>query len=106
VLQEMIFPNCDKLGQTIIFVRSKDMSRQLHQTMQAAGYKCTSIQGDMEHEQRDRVVNEFRSGTTKVLIATDVLSRGFDVSQVGAARVVVMGVVMGVMGVGTCGGLV
>jgi len=31
---------------------------------------------------RDRVVSEFRAGTTKVLISTDVLSRGFDVTQV------------------------
>jgi superfamily II DNA/RNA helicase len=86
VLQDMIFPNCDKLGQTIIFVRTKDAARQLHATMEAAGYKCTSIQGDMLPEQRDRVVQEFRAGTTKVLISTDVLSRGFDVSQASAAR--------------------
>lgn len=36
----------------------------------------------MEHTERDRVVKEFRSGTTKILISTDVLARGFDVSQV------------------------
>jgi ATP-dependent RNA helicase DDX19/DBP5 len=36
----------------------------------------------MEHSDRDRVVQEFRDGITKILIATDVLSRGFDVSQV------------------------
>lgn len=36
----------------------------------------------MEHEDRDRVVREFREGQTKILISTDVLSRGFDVSQV------------------------
>jgi ATP-dependent RNA helicase DDX19/DBP5 len=36
----------------------------------------------MPFEDRDRVVNEFRRGETKILISTDVLSRGFDVSQV------------------------
>ena len=36
----------------------------------------------MEKEARDRVVREFRDGTTKILISTDVLSRGFDVTQV------------------------
>lgn len=50
--------------------------------MEAAGHKCTSIQGDMVHEARDRVISEFRSGATKILIATDVLARGFDVTQV------------------------
>jgi ATP-dependent RNA helicase DDX19/DBP5 len=39
----------------------------------------------MEKEARDRVVEEFRSGTTKILIATDVLARGFDVTQVPPA---------------------
>lgn len=37
----------------------------------------------MDHGDRDRVVQEFRDGITKILISTDVLSRGFDVSQVG-----------------------
>jgi len=34
-----------------------------------------------------QVVREFREGTTKILIATDVLSRGFDVSQVSVTNV-------------------
>ncbi len=38
----------------------------------------------MQPEDRDRVVKEFREGVTKILISTDVLSRGFDVSQVCA----------------------
>lgn len=53
--------------------------------MEAAGHRCTSIQGDMAHEARDRVISEFRSGATKILIATDVLARGFDVTQVCTA---------------------
>ncbi len=35
----------------------------------------------MDKAARDRVVAEFRAGATKVLISTDVLSRGFDVTQ-------------------------
>lgn len=53
--------------------------------LESEGHKCTSIQGDMEKDARDRVVEEFRSGTTKILIATDVLARGFDVTQVPSA---------------------
>jgi ATP-dependent RNA helicase DDX19/DBP5 len=40
----MIFPNCEKLGQTMIFVRTKETSRALHAQMQTWGYKITSIQ--------------------------------------------------------------
>lgn len=39
----MIFPNCEKLGQTIIFVRTREAARTLHSRMEAEGYKCTSI---------------------------------------------------------------
>lgn len=78
----MIFPATDKLGQCIIFVRSREAARHLHDRMKGAGFTCTSIQGDMQHEDRDRVVQEFREGKTRILISTDVLARGFDVSNV------------------------
>jgi ATP-dependent RNA helicase DDX19/DBP5 len=82
VLKDMIFPQCEKLGQTIIFVRTRETARALHAAMEADGHKCTSIEGGMEKDARDKVVKEFRDGTTKILISTDVLSRGFDVTQV------------------------
>ncbi|GAB4815736.1 hypothetical protein N2152v2_002782 [Parachlorella kessleri] len=82
VLKDMIFPQCEKLGQTIIFVRTRETARGLHSALEREGHKCTSIEGGMLKEQRDRVVKEFREGTTKILISTDVLSRGFDVTQV------------------------
>lgn len=82
VLKDMIFPQCEKLGQTIIFVRMRETARALHAAMESDGHKCTSIEGGMEKEARDKVVREFRDGTTKILISTDVLSRGFDVTQV------------------------
>jgi ATP-dependent RNA helicase DDX19/DBP5 len=44
VMKDMIFPNCEKLGQTIIFVRTKETSRQLHMQLQSMGFKITSIQ--------------------------------------------------------------
>ena len=40
----------------------------------------------MEHRDRDRVVKEFRDGLTKILISTDALSRGLDVSTVGGVN--------------------
>ena len=82
LLKEKIFPLCDKIGQTIIFVRTREGARRLHASMQRDGFKCTIIEGQMQHEDRDRVIKEFRNGLTKILIATDVLSRGLDVSTV------------------------
>lgn len=78
VLRDMIFPAADKLGQSIIFVRSRAEAHRLHTSLKDAGYKCTSIAGDLELHERDAVINEFRQGHTKILIATDILARGFD----------------------------
>lgn len=82
VLKTMILPLCDKLGQTIIFVRTRDEARQLHQILEAEGMPCTSISGELDKDRRDAVIKEFRTGVTRVLISTDVLARGFDVQQV------------------------
>ncbi|KAL3691292.1 hypothetical protein R1sor_004943 [Riccia sorocarpa] len=82
VLKDRIFPAAEKLGQSIIFVRTRDSASDLHRRLEEDGFKCTSIQGGLSHEERDRVIREFRSGETKILIATDVLARGFDQAQV------------------------
>eukprot|EP00271_Cylindrocystis_brebissonii_P010554 TRINITY_DN26761_c0_g1_i1.p1 TRINITY_DN26761_c0_g1~~TRINITY_DN26761_c0_g1_i1.p1 ORF type:complete len:554 (-),score=85.84 TRINITY_DN26761_c0_g1_i1:263-1924(-) len=82
VLRDRIFPLADKLGQSIIFVRTREGARELHRKLEQEGHRCTSIQGAMTHEDRDRVIREFRDGTTKILIATDILARGFDQAQV------------------------
>lgn len=78
---KMIFELGD-LGQTIIFVRTKESARKLHSQLANEGHKCTSITGDMQPQERDRVIKEFIEGTTRTMIATDVLSRGFDVDNV------------------------
>lgn len=82
VLKDRIFPSAEKLGQTIIFVRTRASASNLHRILDEDGYKCTSIQGGLSTEDRDRVIREFRTGQTKILIATDVLARGFDQAQV------------------------
>ena len=50
--------------------------------MTAEGHKVTSLQGALEPAERDRVMDDFKNGKTKVLITTNVLSRGIDVLQV------------------------
>lgn len=57
VLSEMIFPNCEKLGQTIIFVRSRKWARNLHQLLVNDGHTCTSISGEMSFDERDHVID-------------------------------------------------
>ena len=50
--------------------------------MQQEGYTVSTLHGDLLPDERDRVMESFRKGSSKVLIATNVLSRGIDVLQV------------------------
>uniref|UniRef100_A0A7S0YU80 RNA helicase n=1 Tax=Polytomella parva TaxID=51329 RepID=A0A7S0YU80_9CHLO len=82
VLRKDIFPNIEALGNIVIFVKRRNTAALLHNQLKGEGYICTSIGGHLTHPERDAVINEFRKGTTKILIATDVLSRGFDVEHI------------------------
>lgn len=46
-------------------------------------FTVSSLHGDMEQQDRDVIMREFRSGSSRVLITTDLLARGIDVQQVG-----------------------
>ncbi|KAL2933664.1 DEAD-box ATP-dependent RNA helicase 38 [Bienertia sinuspersici] len=82
VVAEKVMELGQKLGQTIIFVRTRNSASYLHKALVDLGYEVTTIQGALSHEDRDKIVKEFKDGLTQVLISTDVLARGFDQSQV------------------------
>lgn len=82
VIKDKIFEFGQKVGQTIIFVHTRNSARALHQTLWKDGFECTSVHGAMKLEERDTIIKEFKDGLTKVLITTDLLARGFDQSQV------------------------
>eukprot|EP00922_Rhytidocystis_sp_ex-Travisia-forbesii_P019873 GHVS01029345.1.p1 GENE.GHVS01029345.1~~GHVS01029345.1.p1 ORF type:complete len:511 (+),score=87.74 GHVS01029345.1:191-1723(+) len=79
------------IGQSIIFVNSRKLGFELSMWMKDQGHAVTLICGSqsqgagadkMDHDMRDKIMEEFRNGETKVLITTDVLCRGIDVPQV------------------------
>lgn len=71
------------LGQTIIFVRTRTTASDLTRKLRAQGHTVSVLYGgDMLPEERDKVIDEFRHGTTKVLVTTNVLSRGVDIAAV------------------------
>jgi ATP-dependent RNA helicase DDX19/DBP5 len=85
------FYSAMNVGQSIIFVNSRKVAFRLGERMQKDGHAVSVLTGGqkddkgqhvLDPKERDRVMSEFRSGTTKVLVATDVLSRGIDVPQV------------------------
>lgn len=82
VIKDYIFEIGENVGQTIIFVRTRNSAKMLHKALVDLGYEVTSIQGALDHDDRDKIVKEFKDGLTQVLISTDVLARGFDQQQV------------------------
>lgn len=54
----------------------------LTEKMRQNNFTVSSMHGDMPQKERDAIMAEFRSGTSRVLISTDVWARGIDVQQV------------------------
>ncbi len=70
------------VGQTVIFCNDKRKVSWLHATLTEEGYPVSKIHGDITQTERNGIMQEFRTGKTRVLISTDLLSRGIDVQQV------------------------
>ncbi|KAJ5235719.1 uncharacterized protein N7469_004887 [Penicillium citrinum] len=70
------------VGSSIIFVKTRAAAAEIEKRMVAEGHTIASLTGGIEGSQRDAVIDAFRSGEAKVLITTNVLARGIDVSTV------------------------
>ncbi|KAJ5721479.1 uncharacterized protein N7483_009413 [Penicillium malachiteum] len=70
------------VGSSIIFVKTRSSAAEIERRMLAEGHTVASLTGGIEGTQRDAVIDSFRSGEAKVLITTNVLARGIDVSTV------------------------
>lgn len=66
----------------VVFCNTKRKVEWLATKLKEANFTVSSMHGDMEQKERDEIMSEFRSGTSRVLIATDVWARGLDVQQV------------------------
>ncbi|HZM08650.1 MAG TPA: DEAD/DEAH box helicase [Candidatus Limnocylindrales bacterium] len=72
----------DEQGQTLIFARTKRGTERLAKNLIRDGFSAAMIHGDRTQSQRVNALNGFGAGTYKVLVATDVASRGIHVDNV------------------------
>lgn len=70
------------IGQSIVFVATKNAADDVHRTLSEDGYSCSVLHGRVEHADRDITMEAFRNGESNVLITTNVLARGVDVDNV------------------------
>lgn len=66
----------------ILFCRTQEHVNELHRRLTGLGYPCAKIHGGMPQEERFAVMNRFRRGDFRYLIATDVAARGIDIEDV------------------------
>jgi len=70
------------IAQAIIYCNSKKVVDFLYEEMKKKNHMVGCIHSELAMVERDRVMREFRSGATRVLISTDLTARGIDVYQV------------------------
>lgn len=70
------------ITQAVIFLNTRRKVDWLTENMSQKDFTVSALHGDMEQKERDLIMREFRTGSSRVLITTDLLSRGIDVQQV------------------------
>lgn len=66
----------------IVFTRTKHETEEVAEKLRAAGYSAAAINGDIAQNQRERTVEQLKSGRLDILVATDVAARGLDVERI------------------------
>ena len=70
------------ITQAVIFCNTRKKVEWLANKLSEASFTVSAMHGDMPQNERDKIMEEFRAGNSRVLIATDVWGRGLDVQQV------------------------
>merc|ERR1712133_198982 len=70
------------ITQAVIFCNTRRKVDWLTEKMHTRDFTVSAMHGDMDQKERDVIMREFRSGSSRVLITTDLLARGIDVQQV------------------------
>jgi len=70
------------IGQAIVYCNKKQKADELKYSLLEQNFSVSLLHGDMIQKERDEIMTEFRTGKTRILITTDILSRGIDIQQV------------------------
>lgn len=67
---------------TIVFVRTKQATEEVAERLRGRGFAAAAINGDLAQAQRERTIDQLKSGALDILVATDVAARGLDVERI------------------------
>ncbi len=71
-----------KTESVLVFARTKHRTERVAQQLQKANFKATSLQGNLSQYSRQAALDGFRTGSYKILVATDIAARGIDVLRI------------------------
>jgi superfamily II DNA/RNA helicase len=71
-----------KDNKVVVFSSSKSKVKEVTSALRRAGMKVGSMHSDLEQNERDEVMLDFKSGKLNILIATDIISRGIDIDDI------------------------
>jgi ATP-dependent RNA helicase RhlE len=80
LLKEIL--NGTQTESVLVFTRTKHRAERVAQQLARAGYRVTSLQGNLSQNQRQAALTGFRNGSIKILVATDIAARGIDVLSI------------------------
>jgi ATP-dependent RNA helicase RhlE len=66
----------------LVFTRTKHTAKKVALKLEQAGFRATSLQGNLSQNKRQSAMNGFRDGTLQILVATDIAARGIDVASI------------------------
>jgi len=76
---ELINQLVERNGSILVFVKTKHGADKIVKRLKFDGHSADAIHGNLRQSKRDRVINGFRNGKSRILIATDVAARGLDI---------------------------
>ncbi|HKM65210.1 MAG TPA: C-terminal helicase domain-containing protein, partial [Acidisphaera sp.] len=70
------------MERVIVFTRTKQNANRVHEHLEASAVNAEALHGNKSQSARERALDRFRSGRARVLVATDIASRGIDVKEI------------------------
>tara|TARA_B100001564_G_C20666513_1_gene684051 strand:- start:1716 stop:3131 length:1416 start_codon:yes stop_codon:yes gene_type:complete len=80
--KELLSQLSSRDGSILIFAKTKHGTQRMAKNLTNDGFKADALNGNLNQNKRDKVMNNFRSKKFKVLVATDIASRGLDVEHI------------------------
>ena len=72
----------EEIDGMIVFVRTKIVTVELAEKLEARGFACAPLNGDLSQVQREKTIERLKGGALDIVVATDVAARGLDVPRI------------------------